>query len=579
MKEMIPIINKTLELTEVQNQWFFDDTYQCWCLEDVLYTLKATTPKFQRLSIFVPAPYMKEGGVIDPTDTMNGYTAATAPVILNNNSAGYMQMPHMWLGGPRCFGPQYLERGFVYVTCGNRGHESRDENGTLCGKAPINLVDLKMVIRFLRHNAASLPGDLEKIISVGWSAGGAMSTLLAVTGNSKNYDAYLEEAGAFMDERDDVYAAQIYCPIIDLEHADLAYEWMFSADKENEPSPAGPAGTMTPFQEALSGKLKDAYIQYFNGLGLRHPDTGAAITLNPDGRSGSAYDYLMEQLNASATKYLTKLGKGELPEQYSPEDYLSGNYTYEASAPMGGDDKEPDDADLMQGHAGPGVALNKPPAGGPEGAQPAEFSLGDMLSRPPKGVPAPPPFAPATVTLQGKDKTAWLSWDGQQAAISDLDSYVLNHRRRMKPCTAFDTLNCDSGENKVYGSATQPTFHFDEAVAPAIAALEQQFPEEYERYYAAYATDVQDEALAQRKYLNNPMNYIGTAEACDQAKFYRIRVGASDADTSFSIGMTLALKLANAGKPVDYALVWDQPHCEADYAGEVCDWIESVCDR
>ncbi|MCD8160084.1 MAG: prolyl oligopeptidase family serine peptidase [Clostridiales bacterium] len=579
MKQMIPIINKTLELTEVQNQWFFDDTYQCWCLEDVLYTLKATTPKFQRLSIFVPAPYMKEGGVIDPTGTMNGYTAATAPVILNNNSAGYMQMPHMWLGGPRCFGPQYLERGFVYVTCGNRGNESRDENGTLCGKAPINLVDLKMVIRFLRHNAQSLPGDLEKIVSVGWSAGGAMSTLLAVTGNSKNYDAYLEEAGAFMDERDDVYAAQIYCPITDLEHADLAYEWMFSADKENEPSPAGPAGTMTPFQEALSGQLKDAYIRYFNGLNLRHPATGEAIVLNPDGRSGSAYDYLMEQLNASATKYLIKLGKGELPEQYTPEDYLSGNYTYEAPAPVGGD-KEPDDADLMQGHAGPGVALNKPPVGGPEGDLPMKPpSLGDMLTRPPKGVPAPPPFVPATVTLQGKDKTAWLSWDGQQATVSDLDSYVLSHRRRMKPCTAFDTLNCDSGENKVYGTATQPTFHFDDTVAPLIAALAEQFPEEYGRYYAGYATDVQDEALAQRKYLNNPMNYIGTEEPCDQAKFYRIRVGASDADTSFSISMTLALKLANAGKPVDYALVWDQPHCEADYAGEVCDWIESVCDR
>ena len=41
--------------------------------------------------------------------------------------------------------------------------------------------------------------------------------------------------------------------------------------------------------------------------------------------------------------------------------------------------------------------------------------------------------------------------------------------------------------------------------------------------------------------------------------------------------MTLALKLANAGKDTDYALVWDLPHCEADYPGEVCDWIESIC--
>ncbi|MCD8332882.1 MAG: hypothetical protein LUB60_01900, partial [Clostridiales bacterium] len=469
MPNCIPIINQTLELSEVKDQWFLDQRWNCWCLEDVLYTMKATTPKFQRLSIFVPAPYMKEGGVINPEGSVNGYTAKTAPVIMNNNSAGYMQMPHMWLGGPRCFGGNYLERGFVYVTCGNRGHESRDENGKRCGKIPANLVDLKTVIRFLRHNAEFLPGDMEKIVSIGWSAGGAMSTLLGVTGNNKKYDPYLEEAGAFMDERDDVYAAQIYCPIIDLEHADLAYEWMFSADKENEASPAGPAGVMTPFQEALSGKLKEMYIEYFNGMQLRDPDTDKALTLNADGRSGSAYDYLMDKISSSATKYLTKLAAGELEEKYTPEDYLKGNYSDEAPAPMGGEDD--DYADLMQGHAGPGVALNKPPVGDPENAPAEPPTLGDMVSRPPKGIPAPPLFVPPTVMMQGKDKSAWLTWDGKQAVVSDLDTYVLNHRRRMKPCTSFDTLKCDSGENKVFGKPEQAVVHFDNSAAAAIASL------------------------------------------------------------------------------------------------------------
>ena len=54
-------------------------------------------------------------------------------------------------------------------------------------------------------------------------------------------------------------------------------------------------------------------------------------------------------------------------------------------------------------------------------------------------------------------------------------------------------------------------------------------------------------------------------------------MGACDADTAFTVSMMLALKLANAGKDTDYALVWDLPHCEADYPGEVCDWIESIC--
>ena len=39
----------------------------------------------------------------------------------------------------------------------------------------------------------------------------------------------------------------------------------------------------------------------------------------------------------------------------------------------------------------------------------------------------------------------------------------------------------------------------------------------------------------------------------------------------------LALALENAGKKGDFAFAWDQPHCEADYPGEVCDWIEKLC--
>lgn len=91
-----------------------------------------------------------------------------------------------------------------------------------------------------------------------------MSSLLGVTGNNHNYDACLEEAGAFMDEKDDVFAVQVYCPIIDLEHADLAYEWVFEADKENEPGPTAAAGSMSDFEETVSKKLRVGYINYSN---------------------------------------------------------------------------------------------------------------------------------------------------------------------------------------------------------------------------------------------------------------------------------------------------------------------------
>ena len=41
MNDKIPITNATMELAECRDKWFFDEKYDCWCLEDVLYTPKA----------------------------------------------------------------------------------------------------------------------------------------------------------------------------------------------------------------------------------------------------------------------------------------------------------------------------------------------------------------------------------------------------------------------------------------------------------------------------------------------------------------------------------------------------------
>ena len=65
MREEIQVTNKTMELQDCKDDWFFNEKHGCWCLEDILYTEKALAPKFQRLSIYVPAEYMKEKGEID----------------------------------------------------------------------------------------------------------------------------------------------------------------------------------------------------------------------------------------------------------------------------------------------------------------------------------------------------------------------------------------------------------------------------------------------------------------------------------------------------------------------------------
>lgn len=489
-----------MELADCREKWFFYEAHKCWCLTDIIYTEKAKAPNYQQLSIFVPEPYMKENGVIDEAGQMNGYNAFNVPVVFENNSAGYMQMKHKWLDDKRCMAHQYLACGFVYVSCGNRGKESVDKDGSFCGKVPANLVDLKTAVRFLRHNQKSLPGDYERIISVGCSAGGAMSSLLAVTGNHRDFEPYLQENGAFMEERDDVYAAQIYCPIIDLEHADLAYEWIFGADRENEASHAGPAGVMTPFQEALSRELQKRYIRYFNSLKLKHPQTHEILMLGDDGRSGNGYEYLMDCLENSAAHFLKRKKDGEQDDGITVKQYVS-------------------------------------------------------------------------------ERKKWLDWDGEKAYIRDLDTYVLQYRRRMKPCTAFDILDGTCNENEVFGTAGCPCVHFSKGVAESIQKLKSSFPQEYEQYYEAYRKDTADEAQAHRVSLYNPMNYIGEGREGSAPHYYRIRVGAFDADTSWAVSMALALRLLETGKNVDYALVWDQPHGQADYPGEVCEWIEQICKR
>lgn len=577
MKSHIPILNTTLELADYLDKWFLDETYHCWCLEDILYTLKATTPKFQRMSIFVPETYLNADGTVNPDGICGSYTAKTAPVIFENNSAGYMQMPHTWLGGPRDEAPKYLQRGMVYVTCGSRGWESRNQKGELCGKSPWTLIDLKTGIRFLRHNVAVLPGDMGHMISVGWSAGGAMSALISVTGDHPDYLPYLEQNGAFMDESDAVYAGQIYCPICDLDHADLAYEWQFQNDSENEASHAGPAGTFTPFQAALSQKLAAAYIPYFNGLGLKNPETGEPLVLNEDGRSGSGYDYLMTQLEKSAADYLSRLDRGELAEEYTSADYLTGNYVrkvhdaksdggvYRLFQRLGHEGSRDRQGSGIQRGRAEQLCLRLLP------------SLGDLMSRPPKGIPYHG-LEFSMVDAPGTDKTEWLTWDGQKAVISDLDTYILNHRRRMKPCPSFDTLGMVSGENQEFGSQEQDHVHFDKYIPDLLESLKNEFPEECAKYAPAWAGIQRDDELDEKLRLINPMRYLnGDLSVCAPAGHYRINVGACDADTAFTVSMSLAVKLANLGKDVEYRLIWDKPHCEADYPFEVCDWVEKIC--
>jgi acetyl esterase/lipase len=228
--------------------------------------------------------------------------ATNAPIILKVDNGGYMASTNTATGTSKLNtdtnAKLALAAGYVVVVPGLRGWNCF-ANDTYYGKAPAAIVDLKAAVRYIRYNDDIIPGNSDWIIAFGVSGGGAQSTLLGVSGNSPLYDAALEELGA-ADATDDIYASAPYCPITDLDHADMAYEWEF--------------GT-TPYSgelvnQTLSQQLKDAFSVYQASLNLQGKNGYGTITAENYG------DYLVETyLIPSANEYLNAL-TSEVREAY-----------------------------------------------------------------------------------------------------------------------------------------------------------------------------------------------------------------------------------------------------------------------
>lgn len=504
--------------------WVLNDKMQCYQLLNVVYCAQPVTPQLQSMNIFIPAAYMNADGSINSNGTCGKYTAETAPIAFQNQVAGYSEAPPALIGSRMSQGEELLKAGIVYVSCGSRGRQTKDNNDMFVGKSPESLVDLKAAVRFLKHNRQMIAGNIDRIVSIGTSAGGAMSSLLGCTGNSVNYAKSLQAIGAVMDETDDIFAAQCYCPIIDLDHADAAYEWMFQGSYTLEERSV--RQELSPFQVALSRKLSKQYIKYFNSIGLKNPASGELLCIEEDGRNGSGYDYLMKMIERSANKHLNMIKDKKLSLTCTAKEYISGDYTY------------------LSKRRGP-----RNPDSNPD----------------------------ESVEFRGIDKSSWLSWDNEKAIVSSLDDMEEDYLVRMKSCTSFDDFDYQQPETQVFGSTTVDRRHFSEDIFPLLEELQELFPMEYERYAKEFQAVIGDKKLEHGKCLYNPYYYIGTKETCDCANHFRIRVGTKDAHTSFTMSMILALKLQAIGVDVDYALVWDEGHGPADYIGELTEWFENIC--
>jgi len=276
--------NYTVEEVEVNGESFVYHAYR-----NLVYVDKPVCEEYQQMNIFVPAVYY-EG------KSINGYDQCSAPIFMPNLVGGYMPGK---LGEPELVERngkkkantflRALMHGYVVAVPAIRGRVLTAEEGSYIGKAPACIVDYKAAVRFIRFFADELPGDMSKIITNGTSAGGALSSLMGATGNHPDYEPYLKEIGA-MPARDDVFAASCYCPITNLDNADIAYEWEF--------------GELTELEPKVVDELRAAFPEYVNSLELKD-DNGVKLTLNEAGE-GTFKEYMEKVVLASAQRVIDK---------------------------------------------------------------------------------------------------------------------------------------------------------------------------------------------------------------------------------------------------------------------------------
>lgn len=126
---------------------------------------------------------------------------------------------------------------------------------------------------------------------------------------------------------------------------------------------------------------------------------------------------------------------------------------------------------------------------------------------------------------------------------------------RMKPTPAFDALDLKSPENEEFGTETVVEKHFTV----------------FSKLHSEVMGEMADDGIIK---LMNPLCQIGEANT---AKYWRIRHGTFDRDTSLAIPVILAVYLENKGYDVDFGLPWGIPH-SGDYdIDELFAWIDKIC--
>ena len=435
----------------------------------------------QYMNIYVPEEYFNNG-------TVNGYNTQTAPIFMPNAVGGYMpsqaMTPKVENGKPNSV-LYALSRGYVVASPATRGRTNKASDGNFIGKAPAVIVDLQAATAYLHANDSTMPGNANRIITNGTSAGGAVSLLQGATGNNSDFQPYLQALGA-ATAATNVYAVSAYAPITNLDAADMAYEWSYKG--------------ITSFNKVTMGQGE-------------LPQTNVGGNTAPPQRT-------MQRVNLNADD----VAYSNLLSEHFPE-YVNNLQLHDSMGRV-----------LKLDKNGNGTFKNYVKAFIIDAANKAQAKGTDL------------------------SKHTYFVRDNKTGAIKDINWEAYNQFvSRSKAPGAFDSRSNDSGENSLFGTSATDNNHFT-----ITAALHDTTPN-------------QDVYVENAKIVTmmNPMNYLGSPAATN-ARYYRIRYGTADSNTSVAIPLIVGTRAQNLGYNVDMATPFGVDH-SGDYdLDELFNWMDNI---
>ena len=492
------------------------------------YVSKPNRPEDQKINIFIPENATKSSPILFYVNN-GGWQSNAYPENTLKDGQDY--------DGTSSKVGVALKEGYVIVSYGGRSRNNGMTDGKYLGHSPAIMVDTKAAIRYLRFNKKSLPaGDTEKIIVTGTSGGGALSTVIAASGNSPDFFEYLYEIGAAGIVRnadgtfsskpgfgDNVLGVIAYCPITDLGHSCYAYEWLFG----NTRKALCLAGEMKyPYADEktvlrASDALASMYVPYLNGLGLKD-EKGNPIN------DGNLKDYITVLMKEEIDRTIAEIGVEKMKQDIEQE-----------------------------------IRVRR--FGRPAGAAPAGASN-----------------SAGNQPVQHRVNNGWLTFNEDGTYDYDLDKhlYYLAKYTTLKVAPSFSNIGLyDNGMNEdtLFGTEDQEYSPFNAwSWNHDIRRNSVGLDDTGLTWDEFLATDDGKHLMNQMK-MTCAMDYI-LENTADIAPFWYVRHGMDDRDNSFAVEAELfySIKGSPSIKSHNVGFAWLKPH-SGDYdVPEAYSWLKEV---